>query len=200
MKIDEIAHTNTFGINLETFSNLTVSDIKRTSKLIYSPELVNETTEYYSLYKRVNANYIEYFLCNETEVICVVGASVQNTKSNSYIQIHGVYINPEYKHKGLGLLTYDSIKNAEHMNLMSDFEQTLDGKKLWERLNSVFDIAVLNISTEEKISDDINDAYVWYYSNPTKAKATVLVTEKKLLEGMMVKKINVNRRKNGYSI
>ena len=63
-----------------------------------------------------------------------------------------------------------------------------------------FDIAVLNISTEEKISDDINDAYVWYYSNPTKAKATVLVTEEKLLEGMMVKKINVNRRKNGYSI
>ena len=101
MKIDEIAHTNTFGINLETFSNLTVSDIKRTSKLIYSPELVNETIEYYSLYKRVNVNYIEYFLCNETEVICVVGASVQNTKSNSYIQIHGVYINPEYKHRNI---------------------------------------------------------------------------------------------------
>ena len=199
MKVTEIAHTNTSGINLNVLHSITISDVMQTSKLIGKPVLSNPDSTEYWLYKRFSHKYIEYFLCSADAVICMVGASLQNTKNASYIQIHGVQLKSEYKSKGLGLLTYDSIKNAERMNLMSDFEQTSDGKKLWNRIASVHSVAVIDITTGEKISNDIDDAYAWYYMDSSKAKETVLVTEELISEGILVKKINVNRRKNGNS-
>ena len=200
MKVVEIAQTNTSGINLDELHTMTIDDVKNTSNLIGNPVLSNPDSIEYSLYKRITAGYIEYFLCSTTDVICMVGASLQNTRTASYIQIHGVQIKPTYKSKGLGLLTYDSIKNVEKMNLMSDCEQTLDGKKLWHRIASVYNVAVINMTTGNKISNDIDDAYQLYFTNEPSANNTVLVTEEYISEGILVKKINVNRRKNGNSI
>ena len=64
MKVVEIAQTNTSGINLDELHTMTIDDVKNTSNLIGNPVLSNPDSIEYSLYKRITAGYIEYFLCS----------------------------------------------------------------------------------------------------------------------------------------
>jgi len=113
-----------------------------------------------------------YFLIDGENIIgAVITKIVETPRLETYLQTVRVYITQEHRGKNLAIKMYYYIKHFEDMNLMSDIQQTSEGEKLWQALDSKFDVGVMDTNTGEVVSSNIKDAY--------KKDSLVLVTETK---------------------
>jgi len=101
--------------------------------------------------------------------------TIQNKK---YLRPVNVAVLDEFKGKRLAGKMYNIISWKTRMSIISDVEQTEDGRKLWHNFNKTVGshIYVINTKTGKKISNDIDDAYTDWHNDP-QGLQTALVFE-----------------------
>lgn len=170
MKVDEIIIGHGGEVDL--------SMINRANE---KPFGFNGLVKGYEFKKNTVNNYQLYYALNrDDKVIAIItGIYVIKNKTN-YLQIKTAYVDKKYRRIGLAEHMYHSIKQIEHIQLMSDDTQTTEGRKLWKKISNTFQTKVMDLKTGQIVSDNPNDAYKNFTDFET--DNLVLVTETKLMQ------------------
>jgi len=132
------------------------------------------TIKNYQLMKVDSNGYnIYYLLDNDKRIGYVVFEKIKFGSHGVYSQIKLNSIDEKYRGKNLAIEIYKEIRVKENLRIMSDFEQTEDGKKLWEKLSKEMPVYGINNIGDILPIDQIKDLYTY---NNTKNN-WVLITE-----------------------
>jgi predicted GNAT family acetyltransferase len=144
MKINEIINVYGGGIRIDRINR--------------NEEQYLGKIENFEFYKTQNENLIIYHVVDNNEVVAAVAGIIVN-KNEIYFQIKGTFVKESYRGNNLALKMYYEIKRIDNIRLMSDIEHSVYGKNLWNKLSKSFKVQVLDLNTDEIVSDNINDAY-----------------------------------------
>ena len=124
-----------------------------------------------------NENYY-YLLDNNTIIAAVAGEKINHCNKKLFV-IYGVTVIPNYRGMVLGSQMYNYIMHYTKSNLMSDNEQSTDGRKLWRTIARTHTVKVLDLQTCEITSSNLDDAY-------NNKHNSVLITVNELYEGVLI--------------
>lgn len=117
-------------------------------------------TTIYKLVHPKDSRVLLYALYDKSEefVSGVVGynSSVKNVK---YFCVLDVFTPTTHRQKGYATALYVSLVKKYGIKLISDKNQTPDGRKLWDRISKILQVKVLDVETDdlvsrEKVTDD----------------------------------------------
>lgn len=108
-----------------------------------------------NLYKNNQDGFVVYFIELNKKII----AAVVTKQYPNIIQILRTKVDPSYRGKKLTMNIFKNIISYENKNIVSDFGQTFDGRKPWYSLAKEVPVVVMDNTTGEIVSTDINDAY-----------------------------------------
>jgi hypothetical protein len=150
MKLDEIV---LIGGNLAKGFNTSNIDLA-------SGQQIN-TAENIPLWKYdlIRGNQIAYALKVGEKLACIiVGVPLQLDKV--YFQIQRTWTIPEFRGKGYAPALYIVLVRKCHLALISDKEQTIGGKKIWDKIKTMITVRVFDNKTRQFV-DGISDDEVY---------------------------------------
>jgi len=183
MQVKEIARAHTGGVNLD--------QISRQGERRFG---FNGLVDDYPMMKNTQqGDMTAYYLLEDDEIIAATVIFPVNLNDTRYYKIQGVWVRGEFRGENLALKMYHSIKHNENCQLMSDHNQTDDGRKLWQKIDTAFNVAVMNVVSGKIVSHDINDAYLDF--DGEYGEDTVLVTEQiKSHNKLIIPNLKIKRR------
>jgi hypothetical protein len=107
----------------------------------------------YKFYKNQQDGFIIFYLVDGNDII----AGIISQLYKNYIQIKRIHVKEKYRGNKLGVKMYHGIIYSEYKNLISDIEQTSNGKKVWKDISDIIPVKSLNLITGEY--GEIADAY-----------------------------------------
>jgi hypothetical protein len=170
MKVDEIVLGQGGEFNL--------SSIPRQGERSFG---FNGQVNSYQFRKNTVNDYQYYYALDRNDNVIAGIIGIYLIKNNTkYLQIKTAYVDKRYRRNHLAEHMYHSIKQIEHIQLMSDDTQTTEGRKLWKKISNTFQTKVMDLKTGQIVSDNPNDAYKNF--TDFEIDNLVLVTETKLMQ------------------
>jgi hypothetical protein len=110
-------------------------------------------------YHLIRGNQIAYALKVGEKLACIiVGVPLQLDKA--YFQIQRTWTIPEFRGKGYAPALYIALVRKCHLALISDKEQTIGGKKIWDKIKTMITVRVFDNKTRQFV-DGISDDEVY---------------------------------------
>lgn len=97
---------------------------------------------------------------NDELVTFIVGVPRQYDKP--YFQVQQVWTDPAHRGKGYAPALYVTLIRKFHLALISDVEQTVGGKKVWDKLRTMVNVRVFDDKTRQFV-DNITDKKLYSF-------------------------------------
>ena len=133
----------------------------------------------YDMFKNYQSGHVIYYLVdNDTIIAAIIGKEI-----GDYIKIKRTFAEYKYRGQKIAYNMYHSIIYNELKNLMSDNEQTSDGKKIWNDLSKIIPVKSYNFKTKQ-----VGDKSLAY----DETHDTVLITDApQLTENFLVPNLKI---------
>lgn len=133
----------------------------------------------YDMFKNRQDSLIVYYLVDNDNII----AAIVGQEIGDYIQIKRTFAELKYRGQKIAYNMYHSIIYNELKNLMSDTEQTSDGKKIWNDLSKIIPVKSYNFKTKQ-----VGDKSLAY----DETHDTVLITDApQLTENLLIPNLKI---------
>jgi len=170
MKINEILHCNEpGGFSWDEIYN-NHSEAKQIG--LKNDSIMNiKSSDQFQGFKGIYGKYNSYYLVNIKLKKIVIVSIMEPIKLNNKSMLKAKSIEglkTHYTENHLAMKLYQLIRHTENMPIISDDEQTTQGKFLWQNLSASFNVSVINKNTGKFVSNMPKDAYInWDEFNPT---------------------------------
>lgn len=110
-------------------------------------------------YFTTNKQQLAYALKINNDIVASIVGTPQKL-DKPYFNVQRTWTNPAHRGKGYAPALYAALVRKFHIALISDKEQSLGGKRIWDKLKTMVTVRVFDSETR-KFVDNVSDADVY---------------------------------------
>lgn len=110
-------------------------------------------------YSTVTKQQVVYALKVNDEIVTIIVGTPQKL-DKPYLSVQRTWTSPAHRGKGYAPALYAALVRKFHIALISDKEQSLGGKKVWDKLKTMVNVKVFDSETR-KFVDNVPDTEVY---------------------------------------
>ena len=107
-------------------------------------------------YKLIRGTQIAYALKVGDKLACIIIGTPRQL-GKPYLQIQRTWTHPEFRGKGYAPALYVALVRKFHIALISDKEQSLGGKKIWDKIKTMITVRVFDNKTKQFVDGMTDD-------------------------------------------